>query len=83
MIIMYTRKPTQRFTERVNTLMLHDQDWSYLAEAVDAKNKCEAVMKYLTEAAKRGYPISEDIISFLMTGMDWYSFCQETKKTKD
>lgn len=80
MIITYTRKPTQRFIERVNTLMLHDQDWSYLVEAVDAKNKCEAVMKYLTDTAKREGSISEDIIAFLMTGMCWYDFCTEMQK---
>ena len=80
MIITYSRKPTQRFTERVNTLMLYEQDWSYLVEAVDAKNKCEAVMKYLADTAKRESAISEDIITYLMTGMSWYDFCTEMQK---
>lgn len=82
MIIMYTRKPTQRFTERVNTLMLHDQDWCYLAEAVDAKNKCEALMAYMKQCAEHSDYLSTDVVSYIMTGKDFDGFKREVRKEK-
>lgn len=80
MIIMYTRKPSDTFTQSVQHTAMHDTDWLYFAEAVDAKNKAERLMAYLTDVAKDDAAISEDIVTYIMTGKDYYSFAKEVKE---
>lgn len=78
MIISYNRMPSAHFTERVRMACIHDEDWLYLSEAIDAKNRVARIMAYLKHCAQSGmsYP-SVDVICYILTDGDYDLFKQQ------
>ena len=81
MIISYNRMPSARFTERVRAVCIHDEDWLYLSECIDAKNRAGRLMAYLKQCAQSGmsYP-SADVICYILCDTDFDDFKIQVNK---
>lgn len=80
MIITFSRKPSARFTEHVRSALVFDEDWTFLAEALDAKVRAERLIEYMKTCAKNEGYISADIVSYILTGLDFDAFKAEITK---
>lgn len=82
MISMHSRKPSNHFIKAVTGITMAESDWLYFAECTEAEKKCQLLMEYLAEVAKNNASISEDIVTYIMAGKDFYSFAKELKETQ-
>lgn len=83
MIITFSRKPSTRFTERVRAALVYDEDWTFLAEALDAKTRAQRLVDYMKTCAQNGSYISDDIVSYIMCGQDFDAFKKEITKKEN
>jgi hypothetical protein len=83
MIITFSRKPSTRFTERVRAALVFDEDWTFLAEALDAKVRAGKLIEYMKTCAQNGSYISDDIVSYIMCGQDFDAFAKEITKKEN
>ena len=83
MIITFSRKPSTRFTERVRAALVFDEDWTFLAEALDAKVRAGKLIEYMKTCAQNGSHISADIVTFIMCGLDFDAFTNEITKKEN
>lgn len=83
MIITYSRRPSDRFVERARAALVFDEDWTFLSEALDAKNKAERLMEYMKTCAQNEAYISADIVSYIFTGLDFDTFKAEITKKQN
>lgn len=46
------------------------EDWEYLARAVKAMDVCNKLAEYVTEKLCAGEPLSDDIVCYIVLGVD-------------
>ena len=71
--IMYEAKPTHALVRRIfgeDARPLSFLDWDYIAQCVHAHRACRKLAEYLTEKVVSGEPLSDDIVCFLVMGVD-------------
>lgn len=83
MIITFSRKPSTRFTERVRAALVFDEDWTFLAEALDAKVRAGKLVAYLKHCAESGTYPTADVIAYILTDADFDSFKAEVTKKQN
>ena len=71
----YKAKPTRHLISRVcnsekGTLSVSFLEWDYIAQAVHAKAVCEKLAEYLKEKIPAGEPLSDEVICYLVLGVD-------------
>ena len=71
--IMYEAKPTRALVRRIfgeGARPLSFLDWDYIAQCVHAHRACRKLAEYLTEKVVAGEPLSDDVVCFLVMGVD-------------
>ena len=71
--IMYEAKPTRALVRRIfgeGARPLSFIDWDYIAQCVHAHRACRKLAEYLTEKVVSGEPLSDDVVCFLVMGVD-------------
>lgn len=80
MIISYNRMPSAHFTERVRAVCIHGEDWLYLSEAIDAKNRAGRLLAYMKQCAEHGDYLSTDVVTYIMCDTDFDGFKLQLSK---
>lgn len=69
----YKAKPTRALAKKIlgcEDHPLHFLDWDYIAQAVHAHRTCEKLAEYLKDKIPAGEPLSDEVICYLVLGVD-------------
>lgn len=80
MIATYNRMPSERFIERARAALVFDEDWCYLSECIDAKNRAGRLMAYIKRCAETDTYPSADVIAYIMCDCDYDNYKLQINK---
>lgn len=82
----YNANPTRQLARKIlggDSRPLHFLDWDYIAQCVHAHRACRKLAEYLKEKIPAGEPLSDEIVCYIVMGVDKDQLINMSAEEKD